>query len=112
MSFLCNENIPILVRVRHLSFCFVDELGSITCGAVPMAIGVQADMATPALVNYGSEELKQQFLVPTIAGDFVACLGVSESGAGSDVASIRTTAVKKGGLFPSCFFAKLLIPKL
>lgn len=77
-----------------------------------MAIGVQADMATPALVNYGSEELKQQFLVPTIAGDFVACLGVSESGAGSDVASIRTTAVKKGGLFPSCFFAKLLIPKM
>lgn len=78
------------------SVAMAEELGSITCGGVPMAIGVQADMATPALVNYGSEELKQQFLVPTIAGDFVACLGVSESGAGSDVASIRTTAVKKG----------------
>lgn len=62
-----------------------------------MAIGVQADMATPALMRFGSEELKKQFLVPTIAGDFVACLGVSESGAGSDVASIKTVAVKKGG---------------
>lgn len=54
-------------------------------------------MATPALIRFGSEELKQQFLVPTIAGDYVACLGVSEPGAGSDVASIKTTAVKKGG---------------
>ena len=63
-----------------------------------MAIGVQADMTTPALIRFGSEELKQQFLVPTIAGDFVACLGVSEPGAGSDVASIKTVAVKKGGM--------------
>lgn len=37
--------------------------------------------------RFGSHELKKQFLVPTIAGDFVACLGVSEAGAGSDVAS-------------------------
>lgn len=63
-----------------------------------MAIGVQADMATPALIRFGSEELKQEFLVPSIAGDVVACLGVSEPGAGSDVASIKTTAIKKGGL--------------
>ena len=62
-----------------------------------MAIGVTSDMATPALIKFGSEELKQQFLVPTISGDFVACLGVSEAGAGSDVASVKTTAVKKGG---------------
>ena len=62
-----------------------------------MAIGVSADLATPALITFGSEELKQQFLVPTISGDFVACIGISEAGAGSDVASIKTTAVKKGG---------------
>ena len=55
-------------------------------------------MATPALIRFGSEELKQEFLVPSIAGDVVACLGVSEPGAGSDVASIKTTAIKKGGL--------------
>ncbi|XP_062899900.1 probable acyl-CoA dehydrogenase 6 isoform X1 [Mobula hypostoma] len=73
-----------------------EELGNIRCGGIPMAIGVQSDMATPALARFGSEELKRQFLQPTIAGDMVACLGVSEAGAGSDVANIRTKAVKNG----------------
>uniref|UniRef100_A0A8C0V336 Probable acyl-CoA dehydrogenase 6 n=1 Tax=Cyanistes caeruleus TaxID=156563 RepID=A0A8C0V336_CYACU len=73
-----------------------EELGNIRCGGIPMAIGVQASMATPALTRFGSHELKKQFLVPTIAGDFVACLGISEAGAGSDVANIKTTAVRKG----------------
>ncbi|KAJ7396774.1 putative acyl-CoA dehydrogenase 6 [Pitangus sulphuratus] len=73
-----------------------EELGNIRCGGIPMAIGVQAGMATPALTRFGSDELKKQFLVPTIAGDFVACLGISEPGAGSDVANIKTTAVRKG----------------
>ncbi|XP_030120534.4 probable acyl-CoA dehydrogenase 6 isoform X2 [Taeniopygia guttata] len=73
-----------------------EELGNVRCGAIPMAIGVQAGMATPALTRFGSHELKKQFLVPTIAGDFVACLGISEDGAGSDVANIKTTAVRKG----------------
>ena len=62
-----------------------------------MAIGVQTDMATPALSRFGSEELAKEFLVPSIKGDYVACLGVSEVGAGSDVASIKTTAKKDGG---------------
>ena len=68
-----------------------EELGHIHCGSVPMAIGVQTDMATPALARYGSDELRQEFLAPSIAGDYVACLGVSEVGAGSDVASLKTT---------------------
>ena len=71
---------------------FLEALGHIRCGGVPMAIGVQTDMATPALARFGSEELCQEFLVPSIKGDYVACLGVSEVGAGSDVASIKTTA--------------------
>ncbi|EMP28385.1 Putative acyl coa dehydrogenase 6 [Chelonia mydas] len=78
------------------SIAVAEELGNIHCGGVPMAIGVQTDMATPALTRFGSDELKRQFLVPTIAGEVVACLGVSEPGAGSDVASIKTTAVRKG----------------
>ena len=73
-----------------------EELGRINCGGVPMAIGVQTDMATPALARFGSDEVKREFLAPSISGDFVACLGVSEPGAGSDVASIRTTARKDG----------------
>ena len=68
-----------------------EELGHINCGSVPMAIGVQTDMATPALARYGSDELRKEFLAPSIAGDYVACLGVSEVGAGSDVASLKTT---------------------
>jgi citronellyl-CoA dehydrogenase len=74
-----------------------EELGGIACGSVPMAIGVQTDMATPALSRFGSEAVKREFLAPSIAGDYVACLGVSEVGAGSDVASIKTTARKEGG---------------
>src|SRR3569832_693681 len=69
-----------------------EELGSINCGAIPMAIGVQTDMATPALARFGSDEVRKEFLVPAIAGDYVACIGVSEPGAGSDVASIKTAA--------------------
>ncbi|KAL7829545.1 hypothetical protein AOLI_G00304300 [Acnodon oligacanthus] len=76
-----------------------EELGNISCGGIPMAIGVQSDMATPALARFGSAELKKEFLLPSIMGDKVACLGVTEIGAGSDVASIKTTAVRKGDEF-------------
>ncbi|WP_022720855.1 acyl-CoA dehydrogenase family protein [Rhodopseudomonas sp. B29] len=73
-----------------------EELGAINCGGVPMAIGVQTDMATPALAKFGSDELRKEFLAPSIAGDYVACIGVSEPSAGSDVASIKTTARSDG----------------
>ena len=73
-----------------------EALGHAHCGGVPMAIGVQTDMATPALARFGSDELKREFLAPSITGERVACLGVSEIGAGSDVASIRTFAHKDG----------------
>jgi citronellyl-CoA dehydrogenase len=75
---------------------FIETLGHIRCGGVPMAIGVQTDMATPALSRFGSDELREEFLAPSISGDFVACVGVSEVGAGSDVASIKTAARKDG----------------
>jgi citronellyl-CoA dehydrogenase len=73
-----------------------ETLGRIRCGAIPMAIGVHTDMATPALARYGSDEVNREFLAPSISGEFVACLGVSEAGAGSDVASIKTWAKKDG----------------
>jgi len=74
-----------------------ETLGHIHCGAVPMAIGLQTDMATPALARFGSDAVKREFLAPSITGEYVACLGVSEVGGGSDVAAIRTTARKDGG---------------
>ena len=79
------------------SAIMAEALGACACGAVPMAIGVQTDMATPALARFGSDDLRREFLAPTIAGDFVACLGVSEPGGGSDVAAIRTHARAEGG---------------
>ena len=74
---------------------FAEEMGGARCGGVPMAVGVQTDMATPALARFGSDELRREFLVPAINGDMVAAIGVSEPGAGSDVAAIKTTAVKQ-----------------
>ena len=79
------------------SVVMAEALGDITCGGVPMAIGVQTDMATPALARFGSDALRREFLAPAIRGEHVACIGVSEPGAGSDVASIKTTARKAGG---------------
>jgi citronellyl-CoA dehydrogenase len=79
------------------SVVMAEALGGTRCGGVPMAIGVQTDMATPALARFGSDELRAEFLAPAIAGEQVACIGVSEPGAGSDVASIRTVARKDGG---------------
>ncbi len=73
-----------------------EELGTIKCGGVPMAIGVQTDMATPALARFGSDEVRREFLAPAVAGDQVCCVGVSEPGAGSDVASIKTNARSDG----------------
>jgi citronellyl-CoA dehydrogenase len=63
---------------------------------VGYAIGVQTDMATPALTAFGSDELKREFLAPAISGDMVAAIGVSETGAGSDVASLKTRARRDG----------------
>ena len=79
------------------SMVMAEALGQCNCGGVPMAIGVHTDMATPALARFGSDELRREFLTPTIAGDLVACLGVSEAGGGSDVAAIKTRAVHDGG---------------
>ena len=73
-----------------------EALATINCGGVPMAIGVQTDMSTPALARFGSEYVCNEFLKPSITGDFVSCIGVSEPHAGSDVAAIKTTAVKDG----------------
>ncbi|GGZ79089.1 acyl-CoA dehydrogenase family protein [Paraglaciecola chathamensis] len=75
---------------------FAEELGRAYGGSLPMAIGVQTDMATPALARFGSDELKREFLAPAVAGEMVACIGVSEPGAGSDVAGLKTTAKSDG----------------
>src|SRR6202789_2814089 len=73
-----------------------EELGGVHSGSVPAAIGVHTDMATPALARFGSDALRREFLAPAIAGEAVACVGVSEPSAGSDVAAIKTAARSDG----------------
>ena len=73
-----------------------EELGNCEGGAIPMALGVQTDMATPALARWGSDELRKEFLAPAIAGEAVCSIAVSETSGGSDVAAIKTTAKKDG----------------
>lgn len=51
-------------------------------------ISVQADMATPGLARFGSDKLREEFLAPSISGDYVACVGISEPEGGSDVAGM------------------------
>tara|TARA_R100000005_G_scaffold38740_3_gene18153 strand:+ start:33628 stop:34785 length:1158 start_codon:yes stop_codon:yes gene_type:complete len=75
---------------------FAEELGNLRTMGICSAIGVQTNMCTPALTSFGSDELKREYLAPTIAGDLVGCIGVSEAGAGSDVASLKTNARKDG----------------
>ncbi|GAA4652722.1 citronellyl-CoA dehydrogenase [Kistimonas scapharcae] len=75
---------------------FAEELGLSRAGGVALAIGVQTDMATPALARFATDDLKEEFLAPAIRGEQVACIAVSEPGAGSDVAGLKTWARKDG----------------
>jgi citronellyl-CoA dehydrogenase len=73
-----------------------EELGRMGCAGVAMAIAVQNDMATPSLHSHGSHELKRAYLTPALRGEMVAAIAVTEPDAGSDVAGIRTRAVRDG----------------
>jgi alkylation response protein AidB-like acyl-CoA dehydrogenase len=65
-------------------------------GGLNMGFAVQTDMVLPPIHLLGTEELKRRYLVPGIQGEKIGCLGITEPGAGSDVAGIRTTARRDG----------------
>jgi len=73
-----------------------EEMARSGSGGVGMAVAVQTDMATPPIFRFGTEAQKQEYLVPSIKGRKIACLGITEPNAGSDVANIETTAVRDG----------------
>jgi citronellyl-CoA dehydrogenase len=73
-----------------------EELTRADNAGVTMGISVHTDMATPSLHQFGSDELKAQYLVPSIAGEVVSAIAVTEPDAGSDVAGIKTRAVRDG----------------
>ena len=76
-----------------------EELARTGSGGVGMAVAVQAEMATPPILKFGSPEQKARYLVPAIRGEKIACLGISEPDAGSDVANIQTVARADGDGF-------------
>lgn len=78
------------------SLISAEELGKCSAAGIPMAIGVQNHMATPSLHDFGTHEQKEEFLRPALDGRHVAAIAVTEPGAGSDVAGLRTSAVRDG----------------
>ncbi|MBF7082265.1 acyl-CoA dehydrogenase family protein [Desulfallas sp. Bu1-1] len=75
---------------------FVEELARCGSAGVAAGLGASVVIAGPQIYKFGSEELKQKFLVPTITGEKIGALGITEPNAGSDVASISTTARDEG----------------
>jgi alkylation response protein AidB-like acyl-CoA dehydrogenase len=73
-----------------------EEMARAGCGGLGMAVAVQAEMATPPLYKFGTEEQKRRWLVPAISGEAIAALAITEPDAGSDVAGIQTTAKRFG----------------
>jgi acyl-CoA dehydrogenase len=77
---------------------WVEELSrSGASGGVAAGIGAHAEIATPPIWKFGSEEQKQRWLVPGIKGELIGALGITEPGAGSDVASLSTSARRVDG---------------
>jgi citronellyl-CoA dehydrogenase len=97
---LLGVNKPVEYGGLGLDFSYAlaiaEALGFTHSQGIGMAIGVQTDMATPALAIHGSDALRREYLAPAIAGDMVVSIGVSEAGAGSDVASLKTYARRDG----------------
>ena len=80
-------------------FCnlvLAEEIVHARCGGLGMGIAVHTDMATPPVFLFGTEEQKQRYLVPSIKGEKISCLGITEPDAGSDVSGIKTRAVRDG----------------
>src|SRR5213075_2770074 len=73
-----------------------EEIGHSNSGGLTMGITVHTDMANPPILAFGTEEQKQRYLVPAIKGEKISCLGITEPDAGSDVAGIKTRAVRDG----------------
>jgi alkylation response protein AidB-like acyl-CoA dehydrogenase len=76
-----------------------EAMSNANCGGLSMGIAVQTDMAMPPILAFGTEEQKQQWVVPAIKGEAILCLGITEPDAGSDVSGIKTRAVRDGDEF-------------
>src|SRR5437899_11433840 len=77
----------------YTSLVLSEEMVHAHCGGLAMGLAVQTDMAMPPILAFGTEEQKQEWVVPAIKGEKILCLGITEPDAGSDVKGIKTRAV-------------------
>jgi alkylation response protein AidB-like acyl-CoA dehydrogenase len=80
----------------YCNLVLAEEMAHASCGGLAMGVAVHTDMATPPILLFGTEEQKQRYLVPSIRGEKISCLGITEPDAGSDVAGIKTRALRDG----------------
>src|SRR5689334_11279393 len=80
----------------YTALVLAEEMAHAKCGGLAMGIAVHTDMAMPPINLLGTEEQKQEWMVPAIKGEKILCLGITEPDAGSDVAGIKTRAVRDG----------------
>ncbi len=78
---------------------FMEEIWKCQSGGFAITPSVISYMSAPYIAKYGSERLKEKYLVPTIAGEMVSSIAISEPGAGSDVANIQTKAIREGDFY-------------
>ena len=105
--------IPRMGELGYIGLCFPEEYGGqggdyfyslvrAECmsyarnGGLGMGVAVHTDMALPPIEMLGTDDLKKRYLEPGIKGEKISSLGITEPGAGSDVAAIRTTAIRDG----------------
>jgi alkylation response protein AidB-like acyl-CoA dehydrogenase len=81
----------------YSSLVLAEELTYGESGGLAMGMAVQTDMAMPPILALGTEQQKQQWVAPAIAGEKLLCIGITEPDAGSDVAGIKTRAVYDAG---------------
>ena len=75
----------------------IEELARTGSGGTAAGIGAHINIATPPIWKFGTEDQKQRYLVPAIRGELIGALGITEPGAGSDVAAITTRAERVDG---------------
>src|SRR5919109_470163 len=80
----------------YCNLVLAEEMVHSNSGGLAMGIAVHTDMARPPIHRFGTEEQKRRYLVPSIRGELISCLGITEPDAGSDVSGIRTRAVRDG----------------
>jgi alkylation response protein AidB-like acyl-CoA dehydrogenase len=79
----------------YTSLVLAEEMAHAHCGGLAMGVAVQTDMAMPPILAFGTEEQKQAWAAPAIAGKAILAIGITEPDAGSDVAGIKTRAVRE-----------------